>query len=49
MHVSLIFSLFLFETEGAFGLMYFISLFSSSTYKCIGQLRRMTVILVVVA
>jgi len=49
MLISLIFSLFLFETDGAFGLMEFVSLCSSSTYKCIGQLRRMTVILVVVA
>lgn len=48
MLISLIFSLFLLETEGGFGLMYFVSLLSNSTYKYCGQLRRMTVTLVFV-
>jgi len=36
MLISLILSLFLFETEGGFGLIYFVSLLSSSTYKYCG-------------
>jgi hypothetical protein len=49
MLISLILSWFLFETKGGFGLMYFVSLLSSSNYKYCGQLRRMTVTLAVVA